>query len=82
MTCRDALEFLDDYLEGTLPLGQSLAFNVHLGLCRACRNYLDSYRKTIAASKAACTQTATQDKLPEELIQAILSAKRDEAPNN
>lgn len=82
MTCREALEFLDDYLDGKLPLGQNLAFNVHLGLCRACRDYLDSYRKTIAATKAVCTSTATQEKLPEELIQAILAAKRDEAPNN
>ena len=77
MTCRDALEFLADYLDGSLPLGQRLSFALHLFLCRNCRDYLDGYRKTIEASRSVLADPAKLhcEPLPEELVQAILATR-------
>jgi predicted anti-sigma-YlaC factor YlaD len=81
MTCREVLEFLNEYLDGNLPLRQRLVFEVHLRLCRACRDYLDGYRKTIHASRTALrTQDRAIDQpLPDDLVKAILAA-RTESP--
>ena len=82
MNCHDALNFLDDYLDGNLPWSQRIAFGLHLGLCRPCRDYLDGYRKTINASRNALSDQAikTCEQLPEEMVQAIL-ASRVQAPH-
>ena len=78
MTCHDALQFLADYLDGSLPWRQRMSFGLHLCLCRHCRNYLDSYRKTIQASRTALSKPAEShcEDLPEELIQAILATRQ------
>ena len=34
LTCRQVEDFLLDYVEGTLPRGQRLIFDLHLALCR------------------------------------------------
>ena len=75
MTCREALDFLIDYLEGNLTLPQKVAFKVHLALCRQCRDYLDAYEKTIRAVRESTVDQRLYDELPEELIQAILSSR-------
>ncbi len=77
MTCHDALDFLDDYLDGKLPWGQRIAFGLHLGLCRPCRDYLDGYRKTIEASRKAMSEQAVTncEQIPDEIVQAILAAR-------
>ena len=79
MTCREIAEFLVDYLSGDLPESTASAFEAHIRACRDCRNYLDGYRKTITASKAALAQPLEADAapdMPEQLVQAILAARR------
>ena len=56
------------------------AFEAHLGVCPDCRRYLDSYRKTIAISKSAFTAPLDPTQVPDQLIKAILAAKRTSAP--
>jgi len=47
LTCRDViLEFLLDYVEGTLEPATVQQVELHLRLCRACMAYLNTYRKT------------------------------------
>lgn len=74
MTCKDLIEFLSDYLAGEIPPDQRAHFEKHLAACGACRNYLDSFRRTVAAGKA-CASGDCSD-IPEDLVQAILSACR------
>ena len=76
MTCRDALEFLADNLDGSLPLRQRLSLDIHLSLCRHCRDYLDNYQKAIQASRDAHTDQALCEELPEDLVQAILARRK------
>jgi predicted anti-sigma-YlaC factor YlaD len=74
VSCKDVADFLLDYLDGTLPFAQRLTFKLHLGLCRDCRRYIDSYKKTIEISRAS-NQPAEIEDPPEALIQAILKSR-------
>lgn len=63
MTCREAIQFLTDYLDGRLPWRQRAAFLLHLGLCSDCRNYLASFRKTVQLLRIA-SQEIDADQFP------------------
>ncbi len=47
-TCRDIAQLVTDYLDGSLTLSERIRFQLHLGLCFACRNYLRQMKYTIA----------------------------------
>jgi anti-sigma factor RsiW len=49
LVCREAVELVTDYLEGTLTRRQRRRFEKHLRACPHCRAYLDQIRATIAA---------------------------------
>jgi anti-sigma factor RsiW len=49
MTCRELVEVVTDYLEGTLPAGDKRRLEEHLVECPYCMEYIDQMRKTIAA---------------------------------
>ena len=77
MTCRDFIAFLDDYLAGELPTETRVVFDGHLQCCADCRNYLDSYEKTVRLGKqafASLDEDVAPGSVPEPLIRAILSA--------
>lgn len=76
VTCRELIEFLDDYVAGTLPSPQSAAFEEHLRLCPPCVNYLTGYKDAIRCAKAAfnCGK-AEPAPIPDELVRAILAAR-------
>ena len=82
MTCKQLIEFICDYLEGELPSDQRRSFEKHLDRCPCCKNYLDSYRKTIAAGKkACCCEESAPPQMPPELVQAILAARNEQNPS-
>jgi len=77
MTCRDLIAFLDDYLAGQLSAETQLTFDDHLRCCPDCRNYLDSYRKTIELGRTACAsidEDVPPAAVPESMIRAVLGA--------
>ena len=78
MTCRDATEFLDSYVTGELPAAQTRLFDEHLQQCASCRNYLASYRLTVRLGNSLlAAEDDTNDlPIPEELVQAILAARK------
>lgn len=76
MTCCELADFLAEYVEGMLPADTHRAFEAHLSVCPDCRKYVDSYRKTMHLSKSAMRGPASVDDVPEELVAAILKAKR------
>jgi len=47
LTCQELTELCTDYLEGRLSFEQRLSFQLHLGMCRHCRAYLQQLRTTI-----------------------------------
>lgn len=79
LDCKQFVEFLDDYVAGAQPDEVRNAFEDHIGKCKPCVDFLDSYRKTIETSKKACCcghKEIPRDKVPEGLINAILAARQ------
>jgi anti-sigma factor RsiW len=76
MTCRELVEFLDDYIAGDLPTAQKQIFEEHLAECEDCENYLGSYKTTISLSKAAGKDDAVPADVPDKLVRAVLAARR------
>ena len=74
MNCREAIEFLADYIEGALAPRTHAEFERHLSVCASCTAYLASYRETIVIARLAA-RDAVLDDAPEELIEAILRSR-------
>jgi anti-sigma factor RsiW len=53
LVCRQAVELVTDYLEGTLPRAGRRRFEVHLADCPHCTEYLEQIRATIRVTGAA-----------------------------
>ena len=78
MTCREFIDFLDDYLAGALDIARRDVFDHHLSMCRDCRNYIEQYRQTVALGKAAFDSPDHEvpANVPEALVAAILAASK------
>ena len=77
MTCREFIEFLWQYLSEELSPAQRARFAEHLSRCAPCVRYLKSYEETVKLGKAVFThpEDLVPTDVPEELVQAILSAR-------
>ncbi len=81
MTCKELIGFLMDYVDGELPPHEQHRFDQHLGLCHECTDYVMSYRETVRLGKIICQPGKDElpRDLPEDLVQAILEARRTES---
>jgi hypothetical protein len=50
LVCRQAVELMSDYIEGSLPRRERRRLEKHLKGCDVCSTYLEQLRATIAAS--------------------------------
>jgi len=75
ITCRELIDFIAGYVAGELDAAARHDFERHLGVCPSCRAYLDSYRKTMALTRAAASDERVDD-VPEALVRTILDARR------
>ncbi len=72
LTCQQLTEVVTDYLEGRLPLGKWLGFQLHVGMCRHCRAYLKQMRATVRL-----TGKLPPDPIPPEVQRALLRRFQD-----
>jgi predicted anti-sigma-YlaC factor YlaD len=72
MSCRDLVDLVTEYLEGTLPAADRVRFEEHLGICPPCRTYLDQMRQTLRAMG-----TLPRESVPSEAREALRRAFRD-----
>jgi Putative zinc-finger len=72
LTCRELVELVTDYLEGTLPLEDRDRFEQHVVLCDGCAYYLDQMRTTIAL-----TGSLTEESITPEAQESLLHVFRD-----
>ncbi len=67
MTCKELVEVVTEYLEGTLAPEERERFEAHLAECQGCTTYLAQMRQTIALvgrlSEQDISPEATQDLL-------------------
>jgi predicted anti-sigma-YlaC factor YlaD len=47
LMCRDVTELVTDFIEGRMGWWNRLRFQLHLGMCRHCREYLRQVRSTV-----------------------------------
>ena len=73
ITCQDFEAFIIDYLEGGLSDRQRFVFELHIKMCRECRDYLAAYQQARELGKALSIDDGDA---PEDLIQAILAARK------
>jgi len=78
LTCREIADFLMVYEDGELSAEERREFDAHLAVCPDCVAYLESYRATVALGKQAFADenAAAADEVPEELVEAVLAARR------
>ena len=74
ITCRDFVEFLDDYLAGALPEAKRSAFNAHLAACPSCVAYMKTYQASIRMGKAVLSGPELPADVPEDLLRAVMAA--------
>ena len=80
MTCRELTEFLSAYVDNHLPDDVRRRFDAHVAACPACSAYLKSYEATVKLAKAALSGSddPVPAEVPEDLVKAILAARRKE----
>jgi anti-sigma factor RsiW len=49
MSCKELVEVITEYLEGTMPPDERARFEYHLGRCPGCQTYLEQMRQTVRA---------------------------------
>lgn len=79
LTCREFEDFVLAYLDKELSERQYKQFELHLRLCRECRQYLEAYQRSIEASQAVFQfpdEPLPKD-VPEDLIKTILNLPKD-----
>jgi len=75
MTCRELVDVITEYLEGTLAHADRARFEEHLGECRYCATYLDQMRDTIVALGELCEDSISAEARA-ELVEAFRDRRR------
>lgn len=78
ITCEAFEDFILAYLEGELTRRQEFVFELHLKMCRECRDYLTAYRSSMRLAKdgfAREDEAVLPETVPEDLIKAVLDAR-------
>lgn len=76
ITCEAVEDFILAYLEGELTARQTFVFEMHLKLCRECRDYLKAYRTALELAKAGgADDGALPQAVPEDLVKAVVAAR-------
>ena len=72
LACRQVVELVTDYLEGTLGWAKRRRFERHLARCEHCSAYVDQMRATLAA-----LGTIPPESIAPEARDALVQAFRD-----
>ena len=70
MSCRELVDVITDYLDGTMAAVDRGRFEAHLAECPYCVNYLDQMRETIAAL-GGLTEDSISSEARGELLEAF-----------
>ncbi|MBP9088309.1 MAG: zf-HC2 domain-containing protein [Kofleriaceae bacterium] len=75
LTCQQITEVVTDYLEGKMGLMDRVRFQMHLGMCKHCRAYLDQMKQTIMMVAVEGQQAAAP--MPQDVHDALMQRFRD-----
>jgi anti-sigma factor RsiW len=72
LVCREVVELVTEYLEGTLSRADRKRFERHIAGCPGCTVYVEQMRATIQA-----TGSLSEEDVPPETREELLHAFRD-----
>jgi predicted anti-sigma-YlaC factor YlaD len=75
LTCREMVDFMADYLEGTLDRRTRAVFDAHLHVCPDCVAYLGSFAETMRLARECRGDDPVPADVPGDLVRAILAAR-------
>jgi anti-sigma factor RsiW len=73
--CKECVDLLGEYIEGTLPPDQAKALEEHLSLCPPCITFVRTYK----ATGRLCRQVMKSE-MPRELIASLKSFLGEHVP--
>jgi anti-sigma factor RsiW len=73
--CKECVELLGEYIEGSLSPEKSLALEEHLSLCPPCITFVRTYK----ATRALCRAQLAKD-MPRELMSSLKSFLSEHVP--
>jgi anti-sigma factor RsiW len=76
MTCKELVELVTEYLDGTLPEDLRLRMEQHLSGCSGCTNYLEQMRQTIRLTGQLKEESLTPPQR-DDLLRMFRGWKRD-----
>jgi anti-sigma factor RsiW len=80
ITCKEFIEFVWAYLSGEVSDAERREFEYHLSGCPSCVAYMNTYKQTIDLTRMAFEEASAEepvpDEVPEELIRAVLAARK------
>lgn len=76
ISCKDLTELVTDYMEGNMTFCQRLSFQLHVGMCRPCREYLRQVTFTVQ-TMGCLAETAAAPLMPAEVQEELLQRFRD-----
>ena len=72
LTCREIVQLMTEYLEGTMPTEERLRFERHVAICPPCRGFLAQMREMLRLSG-----DVTEESISPEVRAELLAAFRD-----
>lgn len=76
MTCKELVELVTDYLEGTLPDDVRMRLEAHLSGCEGCTNYVEQMRQTIRLTGQAYEESLSAQQR-DELLRLFQNWKKN-----
>jgi anti-sigma factor RsiW len=74
LACKELVEIVTDYLEGTLPDRDRARFEAHILTCGPCREYVEEMRTTLRLTGRVTTESISTD-ARDELLRAFRRMK-------
>ncbi|MDQ2707304.1 MAG: zf-HC2 domain-containing protein [Actinomycetota bacterium] len=71
VTCREVVELLTDFLEGSLPVDRQDLLERHLAMCTWCETYLDQLRHNLTV-----LGQLREDDVPAAMVDSLAHAFR------
>ena len=76
MTCKELVELVTDYLEGTLAADVRMRMEEHLSRCDGCTNYLEQMRQTVRLTGQIREESLTSEQR-DDLLRLFRDWKKD-----
>jgi len=81
LTCRELVELVTEYLEGTLALPERARFELHLAVCPGCAAHLRHMHETLRIA-GRLSERSLSDEVRARLLGTFRGWKRTRPPAN